>query len=233
MVLAIPALAKASSIPLVNPTFEEGDFSYAWGIQLDNGSAQNIPGWTYFPNGDVGSNWAVVIPNVNAYTLPVANVDGSHYLNVPMYAGGGACYQDVDPSIVFQAGQTYTFTVALTARSDAPADPNDGILAELFYRPVTGDTTQIGMGVAMNLTWSQLPTNSFTDFTASFTPQAGDPCIGHTMGIVLYDGCSNAVDGSYFGVDNVRLTVVPEPSTVALVLSAMAGLMAYAWRKRK
>jgi hypothetical protein len=33
--------------------------------------------------------------------------------------------------------------------------------------------------------------------------------------------------------DSMSLTVVPEPSTLALVLGGFAGLLAYAWRKRK
>jgi len=218
---------------VANPSFDNGAFTYAWGIQLSDGNLQQIPSWTYAPNAGNGTNWAVALPNVNPYTAPISNVDGAHWVTVPMYNGGGALYQDITSSVVFEAGKTYTFTAALTARSDAPANPADGILARLFYRPVTGDTSQSAPAADMWLTWSQLHTDTFTDFTTSVTPHVGDPMVGKTMGVVFYDACNNAFDGSYFGVDNVRVTVTPEPSTLALALSAVVGLAAYAWRKRK
>jgi hypothetical protein len=40
-------------------------------------------------------------------------------------------------------------------------------------------------------------------------------------------------DVSVRGFDNISLTAVPEPSALALVISGLAGLLCYAWRKRK
>ncbi|MBU4273117.1 MAG: PEP-CTERM sorting domain-containing protein [Planctomycetes bacterium] len=34
-------------------------------------------------------------------------------------------------------------------------------------------------------------------------------------------------------VDNFKLTVIPEPSTLALLATGLIGLLCYAWRKRK
>jgi hypothetical protein len=231
--LTTPLLANATTIPLMNPSFEDGDFSYAWGIQLSDGNLQQIPSWTYMPNGGNGTNWAVAVPNVNPYVLPMSNPDGTHWTTVPMYNGGGALYQDVASSILFEAGKTYTFTASLAGRSDAPANSGDYILARLFYRPVAGDISQSGSAADMWITYGQLLNNTFSDFSVSVTPQPGDPCVGKTMGVVFYDGCWNGYDASYFGVDNVRLSVVPEPSSIVLAISAIAGLAAYAWRKRK
>jgi hypothetical protein len=52
-----------------------------------------------------------------------------------------------------------------------------------------------------------------------------------------WDGLPYGVDGNAFaGVREIQVSgsvATPEPSTVALVLSGLIGLLAYAWRKRK
>ena len=46
-------------------------------------------------------------------------------------------------------------------------------------------------------------------------------------------GALGATGGSTFGIDNVRFSAVPEPSTFVLLGTGLFGLLAYAWRKRK
>jgi hypothetical protein len=41
------------------------------------------------------------------------------------------------------------------------------------------------------------------------------------------------VPNSTFGIDNVQLSAVPEPSTLVLSIAGLFGLLAYAWRRRK
>ncbi len=41
------------------------------------------------------------------------------------------------------------------------------------------------------------------------------------------------IGGKYCQVDNFSLTVVPEPSSLALLVAGLVGLLCYAWRKRK
>jgi hypothetical protein len=230
--LAMPSLAFAVSLPVSNPSFEVGPFDMYWGIQLDAGGDGTIPGWTY-ANSAPWTNWAVALNNVNPYIPPMNNVDVEHWATLPMYGGGGTFYQDIDPSVVFEEGLTYTFTTAMLQRSDNYAPPTDQILASLFYRPVAGDWTQTAGAADISLTYGDLPVDTFTDFSISFTPQAGDPCIGKTMGVLFYNANSNATDGSYYGIDNVRVTVTPEPSSIVLALLVALGAGAYAWRKRK
>jgi hypothetical protein len=39
--------------------------------------------------------------------------------------------------------------------------------------------------------------------------------------------------GQVLLVDNVSVSAVPEPGTLALAVAGVLGLLAYAWRKRK
>jgi len=48
---------------------------------------------------------------------------------------------------------------------------------------------------------------------------------------MLSDNTENGANGS--GADYLRVTSIPEPSTVMLFVSGLVGLLAYAWRKRK
>ncbi len=46
---------------------------------------------------------------------------------------------------------------------------------------------------------------------------------------------TGGVWGNWMGITEVGLSegVIPEPSTLVLLAAALAGLLAYAWRKRK
>ena len=70
-----------------------------------------------------------------------------------------------------------------------------------------------------------------TDYSLTVpTVQSTDPWANLPLGIWL-DMSAGSNTGIFF--DNVRLTSVPEPSTLALLASGLFGLVAYAWRKRK
>ena len=44
---------------------------------------------------------------------------------------------------------------------------------------------------------------------------------------------ASGLNESYFFVDNVKLTVVPEPSAVAMLGFSLASLLVFAWRRRR
>jgi hypothetical protein len=52
-----------------------------------------------------------------------------------------------------------------------------------------------------------------------------------TAGQYTANGISFRLDGSAGSIDN--FSVVPEPSSIALVLTGLAGLVAHAWKKRR
>lgn len=66
-----------------------------------------------------------------------------------------------------------------------------------------------------------------TTWSAGFRNDYGNP--NYFQYLAINDGAT----GQPFYVDNVSISVVPEPSMVALSVSGLIGLLAYAWRKRK
>ena len=54
---------------------------------------------------------------------------------------------------------------------------------------------------------------------------------GSNFGQILF--YTTSTTGATTHYDNVQVSIVPEPSSVALLLSGLVGLLAYAWRKRK
>jgi hypothetical protein len=59
----------------------------------------------------------------------------------------------------------------------------------------------------------------------------------YVIGTFKADTTSETLDfsanGNYVQLEGIQLRVVPEPSAIVLVASALVGLLAYAWRKRR
>jgi len=208
--------ARADSIPVANYSFEDP-------VTTDHTSP--IPGWS---SDNPGSDGVLLNGSHGNF---MANCDGSQCAYVPLYTNGWI-WQDLPNTFTFVAGDTYTLTVALGARSDevVPGLSNVNIEARLFYRPFVG-SGDAPVVATTSVNWTSLSNSAFTDFSATATVNPGDACVGKTMGILI-----QALPTDYssdISVDNVRLTVVPEPSSIALTLFAVVGLLAYAWRKRR
>lgn len=66
----------------------------------------------------------------------------------------------------------------------------------------------------------------------NITAPAGTTAVD-VRGIVFKPSGSSQEDVDFHVFDNFSLTLVPEPTSMAMTLTAVIGLVAYAWRRRK
>jgi hypothetical protein len=223
--------------------------AHADSILVPNGSFET-PVFTAPPYLDLSAN-----PNGMA---PWVCWQG-YILNLPIYSGNTAAdgnqavyvwTGDPDPGnrpyffqsleTNFEAGQDYTLTLAASmwappGGSAGVATPGQTLEMSLGYweegqTGATGPTLVAQRLIAydeINATWQ--------DYSVSTGAISGDdPAVGQPIVIFVSQGNAPYVTGPQYQFDNVRCdVVVPEPGTVALLVSGLVGLIAYAWRKRK
>ena len=100
-------------------------------------------------------------------------------------------------------------------------------------------TASTGAAVA-TLWWGAqgTPSGSLTEinFTTNALGGNNTPSLPFTWdsNTVNYIGFGGAFKtGAVSTIDNVSVSAIPEPSTLALLATGLIGLLAYAWRKRK
>lgn len=229
--LALPVLA--APIPVPNGSFESPVTLFV-DNRIDAWQKTPQPGW-YDP-GAIGYTWDQTmgvflnVPPGDPRRIP--NADGAQLVYLFALPGVGI-FQDYDatdwsgtPShafdAVFQPGLAYTLTVGVM--------PGGG-LAEgarlqlgLYYRddaqnPVMLATTDIAhsAGTFPGTPW-------LTDFSVNLpTVQAADAWAGRHIGVQIL---STSLGGTFWDVDNVRLTAVPEPGAAALLALGLAACLA-------
>jgi hypothetical protein len=163
-------------------------------------------GWTLIDNGSFGETDDY--PNGFGHSV---SFWGGDYQNG--YHDGGGVYQQLAATVAANTSyslsayvQTYSSATEVTLSLYAESD----LLGSIVVTP------------ASKLHW----TEGIVNVAASSIP-SGD--LGKHLKIV-------ATTDSYAGyVDHWSLnaTATPEPSTLALLISAVLGLLCYAWRKRK
>jgi hypothetical protein len=235
----VPGTAHAVNIPLGDPSFEDyvvpaRGYAYAadplgayrptsaWVDDLDN-----PPGYT---QDDGASNWI--------YNLAYGESSATHRRAAPRTGNqamhGYAHYNAQETSAVFEAGNTYTFSVWAQGDIDGTGSSSgvfmyifDGnvafsdanSLATHLYTVGTGDFAN--RGAAMTPAQSQA---NWTKISLSHLVAAGAPEIGHPVGVGFF-GRADA------GVDDASLSAVPEPT--AIILVGMGGLSLLGCRRRR
>jgi hypothetical protein len=222
--LALAAQVKAVSITVPNGSFEGPSVV---GVN---------PYYAQFPVDAAGVSgaWERYGPTFHAvyeagrYGASPAGLNGLQAATVGATTGGGI-FQDTAPydgsgsaSLYWQAGLTYTMTTGLFLRGDNPPPAPDALDLKFFYR--TADQgAAIELAVAtVTVGTNPLSTTSITDYSVSFTVPAGSPAVGKPIGLWLTARTGSSGD---WGVDNVRLTAVPEPSPALLAGLLPLGLL--------
>lgn len=110
-----------------------------------------------------------------------------------------------------------------------------------------GDASASNIKVALEYldgsTWTTLASDShditvgsgnWETFSFDHIVLPGDPSIDKSIGIRA--SLADVSNGNWVGVDNFSVsysTVTPEPSSIVILATALLGLLAYAWRKRR
>jgi len=233
----VPGAAQAINIPLGDPSFEayvvppavgyayaappSGSYrpTSAWVDDLDS-----PPGYTQ-DNGV--SNWLydsayAELPNNSRRGAPRTGNQAMH---------GLFNYSAQETSAVFEAGQTYTFS--LWAQNDEILNETNGVFLYIFdgTKPFSDanalastlvtaiNKRQPGMSAAQSqANWSLI--------SISHTVLPGALEIGHPVGVGFFGRKDSAVD-------DASLSAVPEPTTVILVGIGAAGLALVGRRGRR
>lgn len=173
-------------------------------------------GWAGYSSGSTGiTNWTVgsaeggaqVFTNSLMGGLNAVLQNGTQVLQVG--GNGGSGLGSISQTLSTTAGQSYRISFDGGYRDDNST----------FAIVVTfGDTQKTFSGSIS--AWERF---SFTamasgDSTALTLANQGTPGEGYPPRYL---------------VDNVSVTTIPEPSAYIMIVSALCGLLAYAWRKRK
>ncbi len=213
--------AHAEPITIQNASFEDTDAS-ASPYYVANSAAH----WT--TNG----YWIATIYNTaeSPHGAAYTGVDESQYLGISSWATA----VDQILSDTFEAGKTYKLTASLCASSSDHSNTTATVAVRLFYGDSEEPSTMAANTVGtIEQQIGSLSTSAMTDYSVTITSDAiaTAGAVGKKIGIEIAIPTNGP--GANFGVDNIRLDIVPEPSAIVLFSTGILGLLAYAWRKRK
>ena len=233
--MALVSSLRADSITVPNASFETPVTSFV-DNRVDNWQKPPQPAW-FNPADWGGTTWDQT-SGVFKNTAPgdakhIDNCDGAQALylfNIPQVG----LFQDYDSTdwahqtpmhafnATFEVGKSYNLAVGIIAGSGM-ADGSQ-LLLNLYYRDSQGAMMTVGTtGVAYSS--ASFPTTThFSDYQVNVpTVQASDPWAGQHIGVGV-TATSMGSAFSYWDIDNVRLSAVPEPSAFALLALGAAGL---------
>jgi hypothetical protein len=134
-------------------------------------------------------------------------------------------YQDM-MGVSLQAGQIYRVSFD-AASTDASATGDEALVERLWW--IQGSSW--GFLDGSHLIASAAKVNAgWATYLLDYTVPTGHD--GAYLEMTL-DTVAGAPEGQHIWVDNVSITLVPEPCALYLVGSGAISLVAYAWRKRR
>jgi hypothetical protein len=203
------AAAQVTATTLVNGGFEEFTGTFA-----SNGTAGVVAGQTTL-TGWSPINQTAILRDPNVFNLTPAS--GTRFLDLTSgsVAGGGAGYGVSQMLSDLTVGASYTVSFALGA-SGLPC-VSGGINCRGPF------TVNVDVGsVTKDFSHStSLPENEWERFSLDFVANGTEATLQFTLVSVV---------GFYAGLDDVRVAVVPEASTYAMM--GLGLLVLGAWRRR-
>lgn len=236
---------QAATIAIPGGSFESPAPFPGWPVNtsIDSWQESPQPGW-YDPMLMGGYSWdqlSGVFPNPPP-SSPANHIDNMHgsqaaYLfavpGVALFQDYGTMdWDDGAPTHAFDArfevGNAYRLTVGVIGGSGL----GDGasLQISLYYRDGLNNIVPVG---SQDIIYSAAAFPNITHFSdyEAVVPvvQAGDAWAGQNIGVSVM---VTSPGGAYWDIDNVRLTVVPEPGTVTLLALGLGGVLA-AWRRTR
>jgi hypothetical protein len=225
---------RAQPISVSNPSFESqvvNPIIFPVDFRVD--SWQKAPQPVYFTNSPQ-LTWDQTVGLFNG-TLqnPYSNLAGNQAAYMLSLPGAGIFQDNLSTdwsgavnglNATFQVGSAYQFTLGVFGKEMLENYSN--LQLSLFYRDGANLVT---VGTPTTVTFNTTTFNpagplALIDFSVT-TPvvQAGDAWAGQNIGIRI-DSLLGTGQG-YWDLDNVRLTVVPEPTSLSLLVIGFGGVL--------
>ena len=186
-------------------------------ISAPNPNPTGIPGWSFFGGA--------------AFLTTGLAHSGTNVVDEPG-GGGGYSVPGAFQNVPAAAGQTFTLSGWVFTPSLLVSNSNDFAILQLQYWSDGAYSVANGGAVGVNIgtpigpgpTTVSLPQGVWTFASVTAVAPAG------TLGVSAYGLNINADANAHFMFDDMSL--VPEPSTVAMALTGLLGLVAFAKKRR-
>ena len=227
VLIARPATSATITVP--NYSFESPATTFV-NTNIDNWTKPPQPAWW---SSGYGYDWDQ-LTGVFANTAPgnsdhIVNMDGNQAIwlfGVPQ----NELFQNLTAK--YTVGQTYSLTVGVIGQGGGMLD-NATMQIALYYLDGSSNRIQIGETTITSGNVADNGMTLFQDFSV-VVPEVlpTNAWAGSNIGVQLLSTADFSNMGGYWDLDNVRLTAVPEPASLAL-LTIGAGVLAVRRRHRK